>query len=163
MAILISVIYCAQFFGVMPVSGSKSTDPNSVKFRWYSVRNAGSIAFLVWDLIIMILYIKYFTNVGLSIGNMGEYFISCLATSGDLTFIYKFWKFAVSMVFFSMSFLGYYSFFLLAAKWPRFIVKWTKMELRFLQAPYFFEKQTLKNKIKSTALTILALAVGRVF
>ncbi|XP_037906242.1 gustatory receptor for sugar taste 64a-like [Hermetia illucens] len=129
------VIFWAQFFGVMPLKNVRLPDPEHVEFRWRSWRLLGTYAFLIWNFVVSVLFLRYLLLIGITARN------------------------TVSLVFFTMSQLSYGLFLLLARKWPKMMAHWLDKESKFLHPPYTSSKDHLKRDVKLTTVVIGLLAI----
>lgn len=67
------VIFWAQFFGVMPLKNVRLPDPEHVEFRWRSWRLLGTYAFLIWNFVVSVLFLRYLLLIGITPRNTGDY------------------------------------------------------------------------------------------
>ena len=129
------IIQFNQLFGMFPISGATNRDPNTVQYRWISIRTLYSLLIICTSLMYAITEAKRLKPLGMNATNINGLVFSLTNVVTEILF------------------------FNLSMKWGSIMVFWQKIEAIFLSEPYRIKGWSLKRKLRITFSVILFFAV----
>uniref|UniRef100_A0A7G3AWS6 Gustatory receptor n=1 Tax=Lutzomyia longipalpis TaxID=7200 RepID=A0A7G3AWS6_LUTLO len=69
------IFWCAQCFGIFPISGLRSSTPNQINFSWTSLRTAYAAIYILFAIFMLTLYTMHIISIGVTAKNFVEHML----------------------------------------------------------------------------------------
>lgn len=132
-----SVILISQSFGLFPLSGIRSKNPQDINFRWISFRSLFSLFFILYDVYALKVVAQVEFGKGINARNASGIF------------------FFGNCMFINILFLR------VASNWNCIMIKWMNLETLFTKDRYTTDQQSwsMRKKIKVFSIVFLLFAL----